>query len=70
MDTQKKHSLSGSIVLASCFILLAGACDSIDRIEMEAQTENVLLNFNASTIDATTTETRSVEHIEGFTENS
>ena len=37
---------------------------------MEAQTENVLLNFNASTIDATTTETRSVEHIEGFTENS
>lgn len=70
MDTQKKYSLSGSIILASCFILLAGACDSSDRIEMETQTENVLLNFNASMIDVTATETRSVEHIEGFTENS
>ena len=67
MDTQKKHSLSGSIILASYFLLLAGACDSSDWIKMETQTENVLLNFNASTIDATTTGTRSVEHIEGFT---
>ena len=37
MDTQKKHNLSGTIILASCFLLLAGACDNSDRIETETQ---------------------------------
>lgn len=60
MDTQKKHNLSGTIILVSCFLLLAGACDNSDRIETETQANGVLLNFNASTIDATTTETRSL----------
>ena len=69
MDTQKKHNLAGAIILASCFLLLAGACDNSDRIEMEAQADSVLLNFNASTINATTTETRSVVPIEGFAKN-
>lgn len=54
MDTQKKHNLSGTIILVSCFLLLAGACDNSDRIETETQANGVLLNFNASTIDATT----------------
>lgn len=69
MDTQKKHNLAGAIILASCFLPLAGACDNSDRIEMEAQADSVLLNFNASTINATTTETRSVVPIEGFDKN-
>ena len=69
MDTQKKHNLSGTIILVSCFLLLAGACDNSDRIETETQANGVLLNFNASTIDATTTETRSFVPIEGFAKN-
>lgn len=69
MDTQKKHNLAGAIILASCFLLLAGACDNSDRIEMEAQADSVLLNFNASTINATTTETRSFVPIKGFDKN-
>lgn len=50
-------------------LLLAGACDNSDRIETETQANGVLLNFNASTIDATTTETRSFVPIEGFAKN-
>ena len=45
MDTQKKHNLSGTIILVSCFLLLAGACDNSDRIETETQANGVLLNF-------------------------
>lgn len=66
MDTQKKHNLSGTIILVSCFLLLAGACDNSDRIETETQANGVLLNFNASTIEAITTETRSFVPIEGL----
>lgn len=69
MDTQKKHNLSGTIILVSCFLLPAGACDNSDRIETETQANGVLLNFNASTIDATTTETRSFVPIESFAKN-
>ena len=69
MNTLKKHSLSGAILIASCFILLAGACENSDWIDTEGQTKNVLLGFNASTTNITTG-TRSIEAIEGFTGNS
>ena len=64
MDTQQKYSLSGAIIIVSCFLLLAGACDNSDRIEMDTQTEaeNVLLNFNASTTNTVTPETRAMEN--------
>ncbi len=69
MNTLKKHSLSGAILIASCFILLAGACENSDWIDTGGQTNNVLLGFNASTTNITTG-TRSIEAIEGFTGNS
>lgn len=70
MDIQKKHRLSGAIIIVSCFLLLAGACEKSDGIETGAQTRNVFLSFNASTTNSTVTETRSVESINGFTGNS
>ena len=70
MDIQKKYSLSGVIILVSCFLLLTGACQDSDRIEMETRTNNVLLDFNASTTNTVITETRGFIPVEGFTGNS
>lgn len=70
MDIQKKYSLSGVIIIVSCFLLLTGACRDKDRIEMEVQTNNVLLDFNASTTNTVITETRGFIPVEGFTGNS
>lgn len=69
MDTRKKHSLYGAIIILSCFLLLAGACENNDRIDMEIPAKDISLNFSASIIDAIA-ETRSVEIINGFTGNS
>lgn len=70
MDTRKKYSLSGAIIIVSCFLLLAGACEDIDRIEMETQTKNVLLDFNASTSNTVTAGTRSPDIVDNFSKNS
>lgn len=72
MDTQQKYSLSGAIITVSCFLLLAGACDNSDRLEMDtqAEVENVLLNFNASTTSTVTTGTRGMNPIENFSKSS
>lgn len=70
MDTRKKYSLSGAIIIVSCFLLLAGACEDIDRIEMETQTKNVLLDFNASTSNTVTAGTRSPDIVDKFSKNS
>lgn len=70
MNTLKKHGLSGTILIASCFMLLAGACENSDWIDTGGQTKNVLLGFDASTTNVTVAETRSIEAIEGFTGNS
>ena len=70
MDTRKKYSLSGAIIVVSCFLLLAGACEDSDRIEMETQTKNVLLDFNASTSNTVTAGTRSPDIVDKFSKNS
>lgn len=70
MDTRKKYDLSGAIIVVSCILLLAGACEDSDRIEMETQTKNVLLDFNASTSNTVTAGTRSPDMVEGFSKNS
>ncbi|EXY16977.1 fimbrillin family protein [Bacteroides fragilis] len=70
MDTRKKYGLSGAIIIVSCFLLLAGACEDSDRIEMETQIKNVLLDFNASTTNTVTAGTRSPDMVGGFGGNS
>lgn len=70
MDTRKKYSLSGAIIIVSCFLLLAGACEDSDRIEMETQTQNVLLDFNALTSNTVTAGTRSPDIVDEFSKNS
>ena len=70
MDTQKKHSLSGAIIIASCFLLVAGACENGDGIDTGDQAKNVPLSFNASTTGITLAETRSFDYINAFTGNS
>lgn len=66
MDRKKKQSLFQVIILVSCISLLAGACENNDRIEMESQTKNVPLNFDASIMNTAVAETRGVNQIVGF----
>ena len=66
MDRKKKQSLFQVIILVSCLSLLAGACENNDRIEMESQTKNVPLNFDASIMNTAVAETRGVKPIVGF----
>lgn len=50
MDTDKKHTLPRAIILAACFLLLAGACDNYtyDGMGPDAPAKEVPLSFNAS----------------------
>lgn len=72
MDTNKKHALSRAIILAACFVLLAGACDNYayDGMEPDTPAKEVPLNFNASIEKAETAQTRNFTPIDAFTENS
>lgn len=72
MDTNKKHTLPRTIILATCSLLLAGACDNYayDGMEPDTPAKEVLLNFNASIEKTEDTQSRSFTPIDGFTENS
>lgn len=72
MDTNKKHTLPCAIILATCSLLLAGACDNYDYDGMEPDTpaKEVLLNFNASIEKAEDTQSRMFEPTIDFAENS
>lgn len=72
MDIQKKHSLPGAVIIVSCFLLLAGACEKSDELEAGDRAKNVPLGFSASTTGAAVTATKasSVSGIDGFDANS
>ena len=69
MDTEKKHTLK-AIAITACCLLLAGACENNDRIEIETPAKDVVLTFNASITNTVVTETRGIIPIEGFTGDS
>lgn len=69
MDTEKKHTLK-AIAIATCCLLLTGACENNDQIEIEIPAKDVPLTFNASITNTAVAETRGIIPIEGFTENS
>lgn len=62
--------MPGIIIIASCCLLLAGACENDDRMATDLSAKDVFLDFNASMIDATATETRTVVPVEQFTGDS
>lgn len=72
MDTNKKHTLPRTIILATCSLLLTGACDNYayDGMEPDAPAKEVLLNFNASIEKTEDTQSRMIESTTGFTEDS
>lgn len=72
MDTNKKHTLPRTIILATCSLLLAGACDNYayDGMEPDTPAKEVLLNFNASIEKMEDTQSRMIEPTTDFTENS
>lgn len=69
MDTEKKHTLK-AIVITACCLLLAGACEKNDRIDIETPEKHVPLVFNASIANTAVMETKGIIPIEGFTEDS
>lgn len=69
MDTEKKHTLK-AIVITACCLLLAGACEKNDRIDIETPEKHVPLAFNASIANTAVMETKGIIPIEGFTEDS
>lgn len=73
METNKKHTLSRTIIPATCFLLLVGACDNYayDGMEPDTPAKEVPLNFNASIEKAENAQTRrGFTPIDDFTENS
>lgn len=66
MKTQRIYGLTGTFFLASCFLLLAGACDEADRSDMEIPAREVVLNFDASVVHTEDPETRSVTTMDAF----
>ena len=70
MNIKNNHPVPGIIIIASCCLLLAGACENDDRMVTELSAKDVLLDFNASMINATATETRAVVPVEQFTGDS
>lgn len=70
MKTQRIHSLSGTLFLASCFLLLAGACEEADRFDGETPAREVVLNFDASVAHTEASATRSCTTIDAFSDNA
>ena len=66
MDRNKKHTLPRSIVLAACFLLLAGACDNYgyDGMEPDTPAREVPLDFNASIEKMKVAQSRSIISME------
>lgn len=72
MDTDKKHTLPRAIILAACFLLLAGACDNYtyDGIEPDTPAKEVPLSFNASIERMEVTQSRTFAPTTDFTEDT
>lgn len=72
MDTDKKHTLPRAIILAACFLLLAGACDNYtyDGMEPDTPAKEVPLTFNASIEKMDAAQSRDFAPTTDFTENS
>lgn len=74
MDIKKKHSLALAIIVLSCFLLLAGACENAGDFGTEGhpveQSGDVLLSLTADIVPPVAPETRAVTSIEGFKETS
>lgn len=72
MDTDKKHTLPQAIILAACFLLLAGACDNYtyDGVEPDTPAKEVPLSFNASIEKMETTQSRSLAPTTDFNGNN
>lgn len=72
MDTNKKHTLPRSIILAACSLLLAGACDNYayDGMEPDTPAREVPLNFNASIEKTEAAQSRIITPTTGFTGNT
>ena len=62
MDTNKKHTLPRTIIVAACSLLLAGACDNYayDGMEPDTPAKEVPLNFNASIEKTEDTQSRTI----------
>lgn len=62
MDTNKKHTLPRTIILAACSLLLAGACDNYayDGPDSDTPAREVPLNFNASIEKTEDTQSRAI----------
>ena len=72
MDTNKKHTLPRTIILAACSLVLAGACDNYayDGMEPDTPAKEVPLNFNASIEKTEDTQSRIIVPTTDFTANS
>lgn len=72
MDTNKKHTLPRTIILAACSLVLAGACDNYayDGMEPGTPAKEVPLNFNASIEKTEDTQSRIIVPTTDFTANS
>lgn len=72
MDTNKKHTLPRAIILAACFLLLAGACDNYTYggIEPDTPAKEVPLSFNASIERMEVTQSRTFAPTTDFTEDT
>ena len=66
MKTRRIYGLSGTLFLASCFLLLAGACEEADRFDRETPAREVVLNFDASVARTVNPETRDVSTMDEF----
>ncbi len=72
MDTNKKHTLPQAIILATCSLLLAGACDDYagNGVAPDSPEKEVYLNFDASIEKTEPAQSKSFTPIDAFTGNS
>lgn len=72
MDTDKKHTLPRAIILAACFLLLAGACDNYtyDGPLPDTPEKEVPLSFNASIEKMETIQSRTFAPTTDFTKDT
>ncbi len=72
MDTNNKHALLRAIILSTCSLLLAGACDNhaFDGMGPDTPGREVRLDFNASIENMEGAQSRSITGITDFSGNS
>lgn len=70
MNITKKHSLYPAVVVLSCCLLLAGACENTEGLGTEVQSGDVPLHFKVDMVKTTASETRAFTPVEDFTGKS